>query len=159
MGKEKLPEGLGDLIAETARRTVIEYEQRQQARTADAMLHNATILMENYKVLKEYAAAKTPGTPTQWGDAYLESITSSKIRTSIMVATIDTALAEVQEDCRTDRQSYKWEAFRAHYIAGKSYEEIADQLNSGKNSPARWCKEVMHRLAVRLFGVDGLKRW
>ena len=159
MGKEKLPEGLGDLIAETARRTVIEYEQRQQTRTADAMLHNTTILMENYKILKDYAAAEAPGAPARPGNAYLESITSSKIRTSFMVAALDQALAEVQEDCSTACQSYKWEAFAAHYIAGKSYEDIAAEQNSGKNSPARWCKEIMRRLAVRLFGVDGLKRW
>lgn len=150
---------LADLITETARRTVIEYEQRQQARAADNMAHNTAILMENYTVLKDYASKKTAGTAAAWGDAFLESITSSKVRTSIMVAAIDTALAEVAGDYQRRGQGYKYEAFRARYVEGENYETIAERLNSGKNSPARWCKEVMARLAVYLFGVDGLKRW
>lgn len=159
MDEEKETPGLTAVIAETARRTVIEYEQRQQARQADTMAHNTAILMENYKVLKEYAGRKTAGTAADWGDAYLESITSSKIRTSIMVAAIDAAMAEVAKDFEQRGQSYKFEAFRARYVEGESYEAIAERLNSGKNSPARWCKEAMARLAVYLFGVDGLKRW
>ena len=150
---------LAAIITETAKRTVIEYEQRQQARTAETMVHNTAIMMENYKTLKEYAGKKTPGTDERWGDTFLESITSSKVRTSIMVAALDAALAEVAEDFGKRRQGYKWEAFKARYVEGVSYEEIADRLNSGKNSPARWCKEVMQKLAVYLFGVDGLKRW
>ena len=159
MDEEKEKHGLSAVIAETAKRTVIEYEQRQQARQAETMAHNTAILMENYKALKEYAGKKTAGTAANWGDAYLESITSSKVRTSIMVAAIDEAMAEVAEEFERRGQSYKFEAFRARYIEGESYEAIAARMNSGKNSPARWCKEAMARMAVHLFGVDGLKRW
>lgn len=158
MNDEERPD-LEEVIRRTATATVIAMEQRQQQRAADAMLHNTAILMTNYKALKDYAEGGGPGTGAAWGDAYLESIMSSKVRTSIMVAAIDAAMADVAGEYTNAGQAYKWEAFRARYVEGVSYEEIASTLNAGKNSPARWCKDVMAKIAVRLFGVDGLKRW
>lgn len=156
--KDLRPE-LAEAIRETAKQTVIEYEQRQQARREDCRKSDTVTLMENYTILKAYAEGKTPGTPTSWGDAFMDSIVSSKIRTSIMVAAIDQALADTATDFKAAGQGYKWEAYKRRYILGESYDTIADELNCGKNSPARWCKEVMTQVAVHLFGVDGLKRW
>ncbi len=159
MSENEKQTDLDEVIAETAKRAVIEYEQRHKARTVEAMAHNTAILMENYTILKEYAQKKSPGTAEQWGDRFLESITSSKVRTSIMVAAIDDAMGEAAADFEQKGQGYKWEAFKARYIEGVSYEEIAERMNCGKNSPARWCKEAVQKVAVYLFGVDGLKRW
>lgn len=52
-----------------------------------------------------------------------------------------------------------FDAYRARYMEGLTAEEVAEKLNAGKNSPARWCKQLNERLAVLLFGVDGLRRW
>lgn len=157
--KEELNPDLTAIIEATVRRTVTECEQRQRVRAIEAMTRNTTTLVENYTTLTAYASTKTPGTTAQWGDAFLESIASSKARTSIMVAELDLAMDQVATEYRAAGQSYKWDAFRARYMAGESYEAIADRLNAGKNSPARWCKEIMQQVAIRLFGVDGLKRW
>lgn len=150
---------LEEIIRKTAVETVIAMEQRQQKRTTDAMLHNTETLMNHYKALKRYAENGSPGAGTAWGDTYLESIMSSKARTSIMVAEIDAAMIDVAEEYAATGQEYKWRAFHARYVEGVSYEEIAAALNAGKNSPARWCKDVMTKVAVKIFGVDGLKRW
>lgn len=53
----------------------------------------------------------------------------------------------------------RWTYRALRYMEGLTAEEVAEKLNTGKNSPARWCKQLNERLAVLLFGVDGLRRW
>ena len=43
-----------------------------------------------------------------------------------------------------------------YYIEKLTYEEIAEKLNAGKNTPARWVKEVLNKLNILLWGVDAL---
>ncbi|WP_241428215.1 helix-turn-helix domain-containing protein [Clostridium sp. DJ247] len=38
-----------------------------------------------------------------------------------------------------------------------TYEEIAETLNCGVNTPRRWINEMINELGVLLFGIDGLK--
>lgn len=46
-----------------------------------------------------------------------------------------------------------------HYIDGVSYEEIADIQNCGKNTPSRWSKELIRKMSVKLFGIDGVEKY
>ena len=52
-----------------------------------------------------------------------------------------------------------FDAYRMRYMEGMAAEEVAERLNTGKNSPGRWCKQLNERLAVLLFGIDGIRRW
>ena len=54
---------------------------------------------------------------------------------------------------------YKYDAFKMHYIDGVSYEEIADIQNCGKNTPSRWSKELIRKMSVKLFGIDGVEKY
>lgn len=42
------------------------------------------------------------------------------------------------------------------YIKGMTYEEIVRETGCGKNSPKKWCKAMIPRLAIKLFGVKAL---
>jgi DNA-directed RNA polymerase specialized sigma24 family protein len=55
--------------------------------------------------------------------------------------------------------TYKYDAFKMHYIDGASYEEIADIQNCGKNTPSRWSKELIRKMSVKLFGIDGVEKY
>ena len=58
------------------------------------------------------------------------------------------------------RQSVRaYDAFKMHYIDGVSYEEIADIQNCGKNTPSRWSKELIRKMSVKLFGIDGVEKY
>lgn len=116
-------------------------------------------LMENYLLLREYAQKGKNGLPESQPcepGAILTVLQRSRDDTAIVVAEIDAALASVRVAAKDEGCGYKVEAFERHYILGQTYEHIADVMNAGRNSPARWCKEIMRQMAVRLFGVNGI---
>ena len=66
------------------------------------------------------------------------------------------ALASLKEDAEAADEAYKYEALEAIYIKGKTYEDIARESNCGKNSPKRWCKSMVQKLSVKLFGARAI---
>lgn len=132
------------------------------------VLHNTRMLMERYIDMQQHidtAASEEDELDAdvreQFGGtgAYLESVRRSKVKTALMLENIDRAMEELRKECEGDGTGYKYEAFRCHYIEGKSYEEIAEAQNCGKNTPARWSKELIRRMSIKLFGVDGVEKY
>ena len=116
-------------------------------------------LLENYQLLHEYAQKGSPGGTEPSGTdlgAILDALRSGREDTAAVVAEIDRALAAVRVAAIAGGYSYKVDAFERRYIKGQTYEQIADAMNSGRNSPRRWCDEIMRQMAVRLFGVNGI---
>lgn len=116
-------------------------------------------LLENYQMLREYAKKGTPATEeTHAGDlgAILDALRRSREDTATVIGEIDQALAAVRVSAIAGGYSYKVDAFERRYIKGQTYEQIAEDMNSGRNSPRRWCDEIMRQMAVRLFGVNGI---
>ena len=150
------------VIAEAVKKAVKETRRQDQQQA----LHNTALLMENYRALKGYEtravdsadADRLQGAEIQ-GEAWLRSIRKNKARTAVMLAHLDAALDELEKETRQKGRAYMFDAYRARYMEGLTAEEVAEKLNTGKNSPARWCKQLNERLAVLLFGVDGLRRW
>ena len=89
-------------------------------------------------------------------NAKLKSVKESKMVTAMMIINIDRALTELEAESRREGTLYKYEAFRMHYIDGLTFEEIADQLDCGKNSPSNWCKAILKKMSVKLFGINGI---
>ena len=65
-------------------------------------------------------------------------------------------MTELETESRKEGTLYKYEAFRMHYIDGLTFEEIADQLDCGKNSPSNWCKAILKKMSVKLCGINGI---
>lgn len=132
------------------------------------ILYNTRILMESYiemrrhienaiseaEEMKEEEFAQFRGENT-----HLESIRRSKTKTALMLANIDRAMEELRREQEENGTVYKYEAFRMHYVEGKTFEEVADIMNCGKNTPSRWSKELIRKMSVKLFGVDGIEKW
>lgn len=132
------------------------------------VLHNTRMLMERYIDMRQHietAASEEDELDAdvreQFGGtgAYLESVRRSKVKTALMLENIDRAMEELRKECEEDGTGYKYETFKRHYIEGKSYEEIAEAQNCGKNTPARWSKELIRRMSIKLFGVDGVEKY
>lgn len=116
-------------------------------------------LMKKYRLLQECARHPAPDNlgPCD-GDpcAILESLRCSRVSTADVIEKIDLALKATQVAADAGGYGYKVEAFTRRYIQGETYDEIVDALDCGKNSPARWCNEIMEEMAIRLFGVNGI---
>lgn len=150
------------------KRVIQEAMETERQIQRKQILHNTRILMEQYIEMRrhcenavseseemdsaEFAVFKNER-------AYLESVRRSKLKTAMMITNIDRAMEELREEYQEKRLLYKYESFRLHYVEGLSYEEIAERQNCGKNTPARWAKELIRKMSVKLFGVDGIEKW
>lgn len=116
-------------------------------------------LLEKYRLLQECArhpALNNLRSRDCGPCPMLERLRCSRDRTADMMEVIDQALKAAQVAADAGGYGYKVEAFTRRYIQGETYEDIADAMNCGRNSPARWCKEIMEEMAIRLFGVNGI---
>lgn len=134
----------------------------EMAEKTEAAVQGVTLtvqLLENYQLLREYAKKGVPtAEETLAGDlgTILDALRRSREDTATVIGEIDQALVEVRVAAIAGGYSYKVDAFERRYIKGQTYEQIADAMNSGRNSPRRWCDEIMRQMAVRLFGVNGI---
>ena len=151
------------LIEIAARAGAREYAAMQKKDRQKKIIHNTYALMESYVALKKHtttAVSEASQVGTLSGsNEYLQSIRSSKVKTALMIIHIDESLKELKKDFKRSGESYKYDAFYMKYIDGLTYEQIQTKLNCGKNSPSNWCKEVMKKLSVKLFGIDGVEKW
>lgn len=132
------------------------------------VLHNTRILMEEYIEMRRHVENAVSEVEEMEGTefgifqseyTYLESVRRSKLKTAMLIVNIDRAMEELREEYEKRNMSYKYDAFKMHYIDGLSYEEIADRQNCGKNTPSRWSKELIRKMSVKLFGIDGVERY
>ncbi|MBQ8558543.1 MAG: hypothetical protein IJ439_00950 [Tyzzerella sp.] len=155
-------------IEETVKRAIAEAVKDEKKQRRQQILYNTRILMESYIEMRKHIENAISEAEEMEDDAFqifksedahLESIRRSKLKTALMIANIDKAMQELDEEQKKIGTSYKYEAFKMHYIDGIPYEEISDRLNCGKNTPARWSKEMIRKMSVKLFGIDGIEKW
>lgn len=62
-----------------------------------------------------------------------------------------------KEDAEAAGEGYKYDALEAVYIKGKTYEDIVRETGCGRNSPKKWCKVMIQRLSIKLFGAKAIE--
>ena len=89
--------------------------------------------------------------------AFLQSIRECKAETVILFEHMKKALASLKEDAEAAGEGYKYDALEAVYIKGKTYEDIVRETGCGRNSPKKWCKVMIQRLSIKLFGAKAIE--
>lgn len=89
-------------------------------------------------------------------NAFLQSIRECRTETAILLEHINKSLESLKADAEKDGELYKYEVLEAVYIKGMTYEEVSREEGCGKNSPKRWCRSMIQRLAIKLFGAKAL---
>lgn len=147
------------------RKAFAEVQAENRRAERKETLYNTRKLMESYIDLKKYVENAISEENEVHEDAYLifkgegarlESVRRSKMVTAMMILNVDRALKELEAENREKGTSYKFAAFKMHYVDGIPFEKIADQLNCGKNSPATWSKVILKQMSVKLFGIHGI---
>lgn len=153
-----------ELVKKIVQKTI---ETEKQIRKKQ-ILYNTRILMEQYTEMRKHVEEAVSEVEELKGSGfavlkseytYLESVRRSKTKTALMITNIDRAMEELRKEYEEKGILYKWESFKMHYIDGLTNEEVADRMNCGKNTPSRWGKELIKKMSVKLFGVDGIERW
>lgn len=156
-------------VGEIIERTIKEYERKQKSKTQRRAFRNTKLLMESYNDFKKHinysvsdiediqGIVKMDLQKNDCDQLFILSIKQSKAKTLIMTSHIETSLELLEMEQKREGAIERYQALEMYYIEKKSYEKIAEELNTGKNTPSRWVKQMLDRLGVLLFGVDGIK--
>lgn len=78
----------------------------------------------------------------------------TRFKTLIMTAHIDKAVEEIERRREAAGRGVEYKAFEMYFMQGMDYAEIAEQLDTGKNTPRRWVTGIINELSVLLWGID-----
>ena len=122
--------------------------------------------LENYRKMERYIREAVSET-SQIRDigrynisaekAFLQTVRECRAETVILFEHLNKALESLKEDAEAAGEGYKYEALEAVYIKGKTYEDIVRETGCGKNSPKKWCKVMIARLSIKLFGAKAIE--
>lgn len=156
-------EKLNEIIERTAKRAaeecIIEQERKQKKKKnryhdtyalmkcyRDAVFHIENAVSEGNQVAAEYANEKE--------EVYLRSVRRTRFRTMIIKSHIDRAIDEMKRRREAEGRGEEYKAFEMYFMEGVSYEQIAEELEAGVNTPRRWVKGILKELSVLLWGLD-----
>ena len=173
-------------VDDRARCTALEavrlYRKEEREYIKRAGYHNMRTLMENYLDLVEhyekikYRAKDLEDylenmdiygvdTETEEGEIRIEAIKRSKTRTLIMVTQIQVALQMLKRDMEAKDEYEKYQTVYLLYMDkdkqgmkfNKRVSAVAEDVKCAEMTVRRWNYEMLNKLAVKLFGVDGLR--
>ena len=130
------------------------------------VIEKTYLYLENYREMERYindAVSEASQVPEEGRynisaeEAFLQSIRDCRVETVILFEHMKKALASLKADTEAAGEVYKYEALEMVYVKGMTYEEIVRETGCGKNSPKKWCKAMIPRLAVKLFGAKALE--
>ena len=112
----------------------------------DAVFHIENAVSEASQMAAEYANEKE--------EIYLRSVRRTRFRTMIIKSHIDRAVDEIKRRRTEAGREEEYRAFEMYFMEGVGYEQIAEELETGVNTPRRWVKGILKELSVLLWGLD-----
>mgnify|MGYP000521393212 CR=1 FL=1 len=112
------------------------------------VIDKTLLYLENYREMERYikdAVSETSQVPDigkyniSAEKAFLQSIRECKAETIILFEHLKKALASLKEDAEAAGEGYKYDALEAVYIKGK------------------WCRVMIQRLSIKLFGAKAIE--
>ena len=122
------------------------------------VIEKTLLYLENYREMERYineAVSETSQVPDigkyniSAEKAFLQSVRECRAETVILFEHLKKALASLKEDAEA--------AGEAVYIKGMSYEDIVRETGCGRNSPKKWCRVMIQRLSIKLFGAKAIE--
>ena len=130
------------------------------------VIDKTLIYLENYHEMERYikeAVSETSQIPDiskyniSAENAFLQTVRECRTETIILFEHLNKSLESLKADAEAAGEGYKYEALEDVYIHGMSYADIALKMNCGRNSPKRWCRTMIQRLSVKLFGAKAIE--
>lgn len=136
--------------------------EKEREQTA---IEKTYLYLENYREIEKYinsAVSETSQIPDinkyniSAEEAFLQSIRECRVETAILFEHMKKAIESLKEDSEAAGEGYKYKAFYMRYIERMPYESVAKEIGCGKNSPKKWCKVMVEKLSVKLFGAKAI---
>lgn len=180
---EQIAVDIGKVIEEASKKAALEalreYKKEEKDKTRKGRLRNTRLLMDNYlNFIEHYENIRESAmeviediesgvdfNDAEMGDIIIASIKRTKVRTRVMIRHIETVVSFLKADMEARGESDKYKVIELLYMDDakkdiKFNEKVsitADQLNCHEATVRRWNNEMIDKLAVKLFGIDGLK--
>lgn len=150
------------IVQKAAKAAVQEYKKQEEKDKRQNKYHNTFTLMKCYRdavfhienAISDGGQLEFEGMTEEQQRVYLRSVRRSRFKTLIMTAHIDKALEEIEHRRKGEGREVEYIAFELYFMQGKDYTEIAEELETGKNTPRRWIKAIINELSVLLWGID-----
>lgn len=150
------------LIQYAAKTAIMEYKKQEEKERRRDKYHNTFMLMKSYRdavfhienAISDGEQLELTGMTAEQQRTYLESVRRSRFKTIIMTAHIDKAVEEIERRRKAAGREEEYRAFELYFIQGHEYEAIAEELNTGRNTPRRWITGIINELSVLLWGID-----
>lgn len=151
-----------ELIQKAAKAAVAEFKKQEEKEKKRDKYHNTFTLMKCYRdavfhienAISDGTQLELCGMTDEQQRTYLESVRRSRFKTLIMTAHIDKAVDEIERRRKAAGREVEYKAFELYFMQGKDYVEIAEELETGKNTPRRWVTAIINELSVLLWGID-----
>ncbi len=155
-------EELKGLLQDAAKAGVAEYKRQETKDKKRDKYHDTFSLMKCYRDAvfhKENAISE--GTQLELDNmseaeqrTYLRSIRRTRFKTMLMLDHIDKAVEEIERRREQQDRSIEYKAFEMYFMQGIDYQQIAEELETGKNTPRRWITAIINELSILLWGLD-----
>lgn len=151
-----------ELLLKAAKIAIVELKKQEEKEKKKDKYHNTYTLMKCYRdavfhienAISDGSQLELEGMTDEQQRTYLESVRRSRFKTLIMTAHIDKAVEEVERRRIAAGREVEYKAFELYFMQGKDYAEIAEELETGKNTPRRWVTAIINELSVLLWGID-----
>ena len=142
---------LTELLQKQAKAAITELKRQEKQEQKKEKYHNTFTLMKCYRDAVFHIENAISDEQQR---TYLESIRRTRFKTLIMTAHIDKAVEEIERRREAAGRGVEYKAFEMYFMQGMDYAEIAEQLDTGKNTPRRWVTGIINELSVLLWGID-----
>lgn len=156
-----------EIAKAAAKEAVAEYIKEKQKEDKARIFRNTKLLMRNYNNIKSHVekgiadAADMELNIKKSGldpdELFIYSIKKSKFRSLIMLAHVDSCLAQLEREEELKGTLEKYLAYTYYYIDNMSFESIGQVCGCYERTARRWVDELDRTMGVLLFGVDSLQ--
>ncbi|RKM60998.1 hypothetical protein D6855_03630 [Butyrivibrio sp. CB08] len=143
---------LTQIITQAVAAGVKEYKRQEKAERQQRDRYTDT-----FNLMKSYRAAlfSTKQAPADGGQLLQQAkLKANRLKTEIAVEHINAAMQQIEADKAKDGRQHEYEAFKLYFLEGRTYQYIAEALNTGEATPRRWVTAIVQELSVMLWGID-----
>lgn len=155
-------EELRGLLVDAAKEGVSEYKRQETKERKRDKYHDTFSLMKCYRdavfhkenAISEGTQIELDNMTREEQQTYLRSIRRTRFKTMLMLDHIDKAVEEIERRREEEDRGIEYKAFEMYFMQGIDYQKIAEELDTGKNTPRRWITAIINELSILLWGLD-----
>lgn len=149
-------EELEKLIEKAVCRAIDAYSENERKKETKKAYNLTFKYLKAYNDMKRSLENETEAAESNQGE-FIQRMDDGKKETAVIIAIIDKAVRELEEEEKKNGESCKIEVFKMYFFEKKTYEQITEHINAGDSTPRRWVSQMVGKIAVKLFGVEGLE--